>query len=60
VTDVGGDVGVLTASLEDPAGAVQREESTMVFATPEVETGPHLSPRQQQVLELMAEGWLRE
>jgi pSer/pThr/pTyr-binding forkhead associated (FHA) protein len=48
--------GPLTAALEDPAGAVQREESTMVFATPEVETGPHLSPRQQQVLELMAEG----
>jgi pSer/pThr/pTyr-binding forkhead associated (FHA) protein len=48
--------GPLTASLEDPAAAAQPEESTMVFETPKVETGPHLSPRQQQVLELMAEG----
>jgi DNA-binding CsgD family transcriptional regulator len=48
--------GPLTASLEDPAGSGQPEDATLVFSTPEVETGPHLSPRQQQVLELMAEG----
>ncbi len=29
---------------------------TRVFSTPEVRTGPELSPRQQQVLELIAEG----
>jgi DNA-binding CsgD family transcriptional regulator len=48
--------GPVPASLEDPAGAMQPEDSTMVFEMPKVETGPHLSPRQQQVLELMAEG----
>jgi DNA-binding CsgD family transcriptional regulator len=48
--------GPLTASLEDPAAAVQPEDSTLVFEIPKVEPGPHLSPRQQQVLELIAEG----
>lgn len=48
--------GPLTASLEDPAGAAQPEDNTMVFDTPKVGTGPHLSPRQQEVLELMADG----
>jgi pSer/pThr/pTyr-binding forkhead associated (FHA) protein len=48
--------GPLTAVLEDPAAAMQPEDATMVFEVPKVETGPHLSPRQQQVLELMAEG----
>ena len=49
-------LGPVTASFEDPAAASQAEEATMVFDVPKVETGPHLSPRQQQVLELMAEG----
>ncbi len=49
-------LGPVTATFEDPAAASQAEESTMVFDVPKVETGPHLSPRQQQVLELMAEG----
>lgn len=35
-------------------GTVDTE--TRVFSTPEVTTGPDLSPRQQQVLELIAEG----
>ncbi|MFA9446628.1 FHA domain-containing protein [Egicoccus sp. AB-alg6-2] len=48
--------GPLTATLEDPAAAMQPEDATMVFEMPKVETGPHLSPRQQQVLEGMAEG----
>ena len=48
--------GPVTATFEDPAAASQAEDATMVFDTPKVETGPHLSPRQQQVLELMADG----
>jgi DNA-binding CsgD family transcriptional regulator len=48
--------GPVTATFEDPAAASQAEDATMVFEVPKVETGPHLSPRQQQVLELMAEG----
>jgi DNA-binding CsgD family transcriptional regulator len=48
--------GPVEAVFEDPAAAAQDEESTMVFEVPKVESGPHLSPRQQQVLELMAEG----
>ncbi len=48
--------GPVTATFEDPAQAATGEEETQVFEVPEVETGPHLSPRQQQVLELMAEG----
>lgn len=48
--------GPLTAVFEDPAAAAEIDDPTMVFAVPEVDTGPHLSPRQQQVLELMAEG----
>jgi len=48
--------GPVTAAFEDPAAASQREDQTVVFDVPKVETGPHLSPRQQQVLELMAEG----
>ena len=48
--------GPVTATFEDPAAASQREDATVVFDVPKVETGPHLSPRQQQVLELMAEG----
>jgi DNA-binding CsgD family transcriptional regulator len=48
--------GPVTATFEDPAAASQAEDATMVLEVPKVETGPHLSPRQQQVLELMAEG----
>ncbi len=48
--------GPVVATFEDPAAASQAEDATMVFDVPKVETGPHLSPRQQQVLELMAEG----
>jgi DNA-binding CsgD family transcriptional regulator len=48
--------GPVTATFEDPAAASQAEDATVVFDMPEVETGPHLSPRQQQVLELMAQG----
>lgn len=48
--------GPVTAVFEDPAAAAEAEDATMVFEVPKVETGPHLSPRQQQVLELMAEG----
>jgi pSer/pThr/pTyr-binding forkhead associated (FHA) protein len=48
--------GPVTASFEDPAAAAESEDATEVFDVPEVETGPHLSPRQEQVLELMAGG----
>lgn len=48
--------GPVTATFEDPAQAATGEEETQVFEVPKIETGPHLSPRQQQVLELMAEG----
>ncbi|HEX2027232.1 MAG TPA: LuxR C-terminal-related transcriptional regulator [Nitriliruptorales bacterium] len=48
--------GPVEAVFEDPAMAAQDEDVTMVLEIPKVETGPHLSPRQQQVLELMAEG----
>lgn len=48
--------GPVPAQFEDPAAAAEAEEATMVFEVPKVDTGPHLSPRQQQVLELMAEG----
>lgn len=48
--------GPVTATFEDPAAASEAEDATVVFDVPKVETGPHLSPRQQQVLELMADG----
>lgn len=48
--------GPVTATFEDPAAAAEAEESTVVFEVPKVEIGPHLSPRQQQVLEGMADG----
>jgi DNA-binding CsgD family transcriptional regulator len=48
--------GPVTASFEDPAAASEAEDATMVFEVPTVDAGPHLSPRQQQVLELMAKG----
>lgn len=48
--------GQATATFEDPAAAAELEDTTMVFSQPEIQTGPRLSPRQQQVLELIAEG----
>ncbi|MBY5163755.1 LuxR C-terminal-related transcriptional regulator [Salsipaludibacter albus] len=48
--------GPIVGVFEDPAAASKGEETTEVLEVPKVETGPHLSPRQQQVLELMAEG----
>jgi DNA-binding CsgD family transcriptional regulator len=42
--------------FEDPTAMVEDDELTMVLTIPESSTGPKLSPRQQQVLELMAEG----
>jgi DNA-binding CsgD family transcriptional regulator len=47
--------GAVTATLEDPA-ADPGGDATMVFAVPAVQSGPHLSPRQQEVLERIAEG----
>ncbi|MBW3657719.1 MAG: LuxR C-terminal-related transcriptional regulator [Actinobacteria bacterium] len=48
--------GTAECRFEDPAAAANNEAPTMVFEVPEIETGPSLSPRQQQVLELIAEG----
>lgn len=42
--------------FEDPAGSAADDGVTKVFELPSVETGPGLSPRQQQVLERIAEG----
>lgn len=48
--------GGVECRFEDPASAASDEQQTMVFELPKVETGPSLSPRQQQVLEGIAEG----
>lgn len=50
--------GPVTCRFEDPAAAAEREDDTVVFEVPRVDAsgGPHLSPRQQEVLELMARG----
>lgn len=42
--------------FEDPGTMAADDELTMVMELPETPIGPKLSPRQQQVLELMAEG----
>lgn len=42
--------------FEDPVASVGDDQATKVFELPSVDTGPGLSPRQQQVLEHMAEG----
>jgi DNA-binding CsgD family transcriptional regulator len=47
--------GAVTATFEDPAADLGGD-ATMVFAAPPVLSGPHLSPRQQEVLERIAEG----
>jgi DNA-binding CsgD family transcriptional regulator len=48
-------LGPVSASLEDPA-AFDDDDNTMVLTVHKIDTGPRLSPRQQQVLELVAEG----
>lgn len=48
--------GPVVCRFEDPAHAAVAEDATMVIDLPRSEGQPHLSPRQQQVLELMAEG----
>lgn len=48
--------GPVTATFEDPAMAAQQDDTTVVFELPKIETGPRLSPRQSEVLALMAEG----
>lgn len=48
--------GPASAVFEDPAAAAEREDATMVFNVPSIQTGPHLSPRQQEVVELIAQG----
>lgn len=47
--------GPVSGDLEDPAAA-EDDDVTLVFAVHPTPTGPHLSPRQQQVLELVAQG----
>jgi DNA-binding CsgD family transcriptional regulator len=42
--------------FEDPAAMIHDDEMTMVLEVPDSPLGPSLSPRQQQVLERMAEG----
>lgn len=48
--------GSVTARFEDQVTAAQPDDTTEVLTVPAVESGPSLSPRQQQVLELMAQG----
>lgn len=48
--------GPVEARFEDPAFPAIGDEPTTGFDVPEIQTGPHLSPRQTEVLELMAEG----
>lgn len=48
--------GPVKGRFEDPARASVQEDPTMVLDLPKQDGRPHLSPRQQQVLQLMAEG----
>jgi len=48
--------GPVTARYEDPAFPAVGDDPTEDFDVPELQTGPHLSPRQTEVIELMAEG----
>jgi len=48
--------GPVAARFEDPASVAESGDPTVVFEVPRVDVGPHLSPRQQEVLELMAQG----
>ncbi len=47
--------GPLEFAFEDPS-TMSDDDMTMVLEVPETPIGPSLSPRQQEVLELMAEG----
>ncbi|MGH3442416.1 MAG: FHA domain-containing protein [Nitriliruptorales bacterium] len=49
-------IGPLELIFEDPSAMTAHDEPTMVFDVGEVSTGPTLSPRQQEVLEGMANG----
>ena len=44
--------GPVEARFEDPAFPTVGDEPTTGFDVPEIQTGPHLSPRQTEVLEL--------
>lgn len=48
--------GPISARFEDPAFPAVGDEPTENFDVPAIQTGPHLSPRQTEVIELMAEG----
>ncbi|HEX9766905.1 MAG TPA: LuxR C-terminal-related transcriptional regulator [Nitriliruptorales bacterium] len=48
--------GPVTCVFQDPAASRVPEDVTMVYEVPKIDMGPSLSPRQQEVLELMAEG----
>lgn len=48
--------GPVAARFEDPAFPAVGDEPTEAFDVPAIQTGPHLSPRQTEVIELMAEG----
>jgi pSer/pThr/pTyr-binding forkhead associated (FHA) protein len=48
--------GPVAVILEDPAGAMESDDTTLIIETPPVDNGPHLSPRQREVLQGMAEG----
>lgn len=48
--------GPVECRFEDPTQAARPDEPTVVFEVPDVRTGPRLAPRQQEVLERMAEG----
>lgn len=48
--------GQVECRFEDPATSFGDDDTTVTLKIPEVEKGPLLSPRQQQVLELIAEG----
>ncbi len=48
--------GPVACRFEDPARASIAEDATVVIDTGRAQGQPHLSPRQQQVLSLMAEG----
>lgn len=49
-------LGPIELVFEDPADMTAPEDPTMVFDVARIPTGPNLSPRQQQVLEGMADG----
>lgn len=48
--------GPIEAKFEDPSFPAVGDDPTVGFDVPDIQTGPHLSPRQTEVIELMAEG----